>query len=94
MNKLYFDEVFDKLMENPDFEKSWRNAEPNFQAGVALIKERLNAKLSQRQLAKKAKTTQAVISRIERMTVSPTLDLLQRFAEVFGKKLEIKFSAV
>jgi len=92
MKKLYFDEVFSKLMNNPDFKKRWESSEPDFQAGVALIKERITAKMSQRQLAKEARTTQAVISRVERMTVSPTLNLLQRIAEVFGKKLEIRFS--
>ena len=92
MKKLYFDEVFENLMKNSDFKKRWENEEPDFQAGITLIKGRISAEMSQRQLAKKAKTTQAVISRVERMTVSPTLDLLQRIAEVFGKKLEIKFA--
>ena len=56
-----------------------------------IIKARIEKKLSQRELAKKAKTTQAVLSRIENMTVSPSIQLVQRIAEAMGKKLEIKF---
>ena len=49
-------------------------------------------KISQRELAKKVGTTQAVISRIENMSVSPSIGLLQRIAGSLGKKLEIKFA--
>ena len=48
--------------------------------------------MSQRQLAKKAKTTQAIISRIENMTINPSIGLLQKLATAFGKRLEINFS--
>lgn len=87
-----FRELLAQELKNPKFKKEWDRLEPAYQAQRALIRARIDAKMSQRQLAKKAKTTQAVISRIENMTVSPSIGLLQKIAEAFGKNLEIKFN--
>lgn len=87
-----FDNYLNKELKNPKFKKEWDRLEPAYQAQRALIKARIETKMSQRQLAKKAKTTQAVISRIENMSVSPTLAMLQKIATAFGKKLEINFN--
>ena len=87
-----FDDFLAEQLKNPEFKKEWDRSEPAYQAQRALIRSRIDAKMSQRQLAKKAKTTQAVISRIENMTVSPSIGLLQKIAEAFGKNLEIRFT--
>lgn len=87
-----FREYLEEQLKNPEFKKEWDRLEPAYQAQRALIRARIDAKMSQRQLAKKAKTTQAVISRIENMTVSPSIGLLQKIAEAFGKNLEIRFT--
>jgi len=47
--------------------------------------------LSQRQLAKKVKTTQAVISRIETMSTNPSLLLIKRIAEKLDLKVSLTF---
>jgi DNA-binding XRE family transcriptional regulator len=87
-----FRELLAQELKNPKFKKEWDRLEPAYQAQRALIRARIDAKMSQRDLAKKAKTTQAVISRIENMTVSPSIGLLQKIAEAFGKNLEIRFN--
>jgi len=93
MRKLItFDQVLAEQMKDSKFRKEWDKSEPHFQLMSAIIRARIEKKLTQQQLAKKAKTTQAVISRIQNATVSPTLDLVQRIAEAMGKKLEIRFS--
>ena len=79
-------------LKDPAFKKEWEKSEASFKVTMELIRARIEGKVSQRQLAKKAGTTQAVISRIENMTVSPSIGLLQRIAESLGRKLEIKFS--
>jgi len=56
-----------------------------------MIRKRLEKKMSQRDLAKKLKTTQAVISRIETMNANPSLSLLKRIANVFGSNLKVSF---
>jgi len=57
----------------------------------AIIEKRLAQQMSQRQLAKKMKTTQAVISRIESMNANPSLFLLKRLAEALDSKLILQF---
>lgn len=92
MKPLYFDEFLKEQLKDPKFRKEWEKSEPAYQVGKELIRSRIEAKMSQRQLAKKAKTTQAVISRIESMSVSPSVGLLQKLAVALGKKIEIKFT--
>ena len=88
---ISFDDYLAEQLKDSEFKKLWDESEAEYQAGAALIRARIEKKISQRQLAKKAKTTQAVISRIERMSVSPSVGLLQKLALAMGKKLEIKF---
>ncbi|KKP47504.1 MAG: Toxin-antitoxin system, antitoxin component, Xre family [Candidatus Woesebacteria bacterium GW2011_GWA1_33_30] len=89
---ITFEEILKKQLKNKEFRKEWEKSEPHYQLTSAIIKARIENKLTQKELARKAKTTQAVISRIQNATVSPTIDLLQRIAEGLGKKLEIKFA--
>lgn len=91
-NKLYtFDEHLRELLKNPSFKKEWENSEPEYQLACALIEERLKKKMSQRDLAKKIKTSQAAISRIEGMDGNPSFRLLKRIAHALGGKLQITF---
>lgn len=78
-------------MKDSEFRKEWEESEADYQLGRQIIQARIAKKISQRELAKKAKTTQAVISRIESMSVSTTLQMASRIARAFGKTLQIKF---
>lgn len=86
LKKLINDELTD-----PGFKKEWDHGEADYQLGLQLIQARIDGKISQRTLAKKASTTQAVISRIESRKVSPSLQLASRIANALGKTLEIRF---
>lgn len=86
-----FDDYLQEQLKDPEFKAEWDKSEAAYQITRELIKARIEKNLSQRELAKTIGTTQAVISRIENMTVSPTVSTLQRFAHSLGKKLEIKF---
>lgn len=78
-------------LKDPKFRKAWKASEAEYQMTRQLIKKRLARKMSQRVLAKKAKTTQAVISRIESMSANPSFNLLQRLAAALGSNLKIAF---
>jgi transcriptional regulator with XRE-family HTH domain len=54
-----------------------------------LIEARAAAGLSQSQLAKKMKTSQSYIARIEGGKVRPSTDALRRFAQATGTRLRI-----
>jgi len=92
MKDITFDDYLKEQLKNPKFKKEWDKLEPQYQVTRELIRVRIEGKISQRELARKAKTTQAVLSRIENMTVSPSVGLLQRIAQALGKNLEIKFT--
>lgn len=92
-NKLLytFEEDLAKRLKNPHFKKAWEVSEPEYLLAKQLIEKRLNQKLSQRDLARKLRTTQAVISRLETMRANPSLQLLKRIAGVFNTRLVLNF---
>lgn len=92
MKDITFDQYLKEQLKDPKFRKEWTRTEAAYQVTRELIRARIEGKLSQRELAKKAKTTQAVLSRIENMTVSPSIGLLQKIAQALGKNLEVKFT--
>lgn len=92
MKDITLDDYLKKQLKNPKFKKEWERLEPQYQVTRELIKARIEGKVSQRELARKAKTTQAILSRIENMTVNPSIGLLQKIASALGKKLVIKFT--
>ena len=85
------DDHLKELMKDPDFCKAWTETEPEYLLATQLIEKRLKNKMSQRDLAKKVKTTQAVISRIETMQANPSLSLLKRISNILGTKLTLEF---
>ena len=80
-----------ELMKDPEFRKAWEETEPEYILATQLIEKRMKEKLSQKELAKKVKTTQAVISRIETMNANPSLSLLKRIARVLDAKIVLQF---
>lgn len=90
-NKLYtLNEDLEKRLKDPEFRKLWEASEIEYLLAKKLIERRLKSKLSQRELARKANTTQAVISRVESMNSNPSLDLLKRLAKALDSRLEIR----
>ena len=84
-----FEDDLKLRLKNPEFKRAWEESEPEYILAKQLIAKRLEHKLSQRALAKKLNTTQAVISRIETMQANPSLQLLKRIAKVFDTKISL-----
>ncbi len=91
MKKYTFEQHLEESLRDPKFRKIWEDSEVEYQLGRKLIEARLNKNISQRDLAKAAHTTQAVISRIEGMNCNPSIGLLKKLAEALGTKLKIGF---
>ena len=90
--KIYtFETDLTERLKNPTFSKAWKDAEPEYVLAKQLIEKRLGKHLSQRDLAKKVNTTQAVISRIETMQANPSLSLLIRIATVLDSQIYLQF---
>lgn len=92
-NKLIytFKDHLKESLKDPRFKKAWKKSQVEYDLASTLIKKRLSRKISQRSLAKKINTTQAVISRIETMSANPSLLLLKRLAEALDSKLVLQF---
>ena len=91
-NKLYtFEDHLKESLKDPDFRKVWEESEPEYLLARDIIKKRTEKKMSQRDLAKKLKTSQAVISKIETMNANPSLFLLKRIAKVLEADLQVSF---
>lgn len=80
-----------KLMKNPEFRKAVKESEPEYQLARSLIAARIKKHLTQAQLAKKANTNQASISRLEWASSKPSLSLLRKIASALGAQLTIRF---
>lgn len=90
--KIYtLDDHLRESLKDPEFKKLWEEGELEYQLSRKLIQQRIAKKISQRDLAQKANTTQAVISRIESMNANPSIGLLKKLASALGLKLKISF---
>lgn len=92
-NKLFttLDEDLKNRLKDPAFKKEWDKSSLEYQIARQIIQKRLLLKMSQRELAKRARTTQAIISRLETAIANPTIDLLGKIGRALGSKLEVGF---
>lgn len=91
MRKYTFEQHLKESLKDPEFRKAWADSEIEYQLGRKLIEARLKRNISQRELAKRAHTTQAVISRIEGMNSNPSICMLKKLAGALGLKLKVGF---
>ncbi|MFA7571293.1 MAG: helix-turn-helix transcriptional regulator [Sulfurimonadaceae bacterium] len=77
-------------LKDEEFKAAYEDKELRYKVVDILVGIRIQYKLSQAELAKKLGTTQAVISRVENGSVNIGIDFLQKVANTFNKKLEIR----
>lgn len=85
-----FSDLHDKWMKDPKYKKAYDALEPEYAIIRAILKKRIESKMSQKDLAKKLGTKQSAISRLESGTYNPTLSFLKKLSTALGGKLEIK----
>ena len=78
-----------KWDKDPEFLKERAALKPEFQLARELIEARVNAGLSQQEVAEKMGPSQPTVARLE-SGHHPSLRSLQRYAEATGSKLEIR----
>ncbi len=76
-------------LKDPKFKKAWEESELEYRLAKQIIDARLKKDLSQRDLAHKIQSTQAVISRIETMSANPSLNLLKRISRALDTPLSL-----
>ena len=83
-----------KWMEDADYRAEYEELEPEFDLARALIEARTRAGLTQEQLAKRMKTTQSVIARLEAGRTRPSTKTLERYAKATGSRLKITLEPI
>lgn len=80
--------------KSPDYKAAYDALDEEFELARALIEARTRAGLSQTQLARRMKTSQSYVARIEGGKVRPSTEALERFAHATGSRLRITFEPV
>jgi ribosome-binding protein aMBF1 (putative translation factor) len=88
------DELHLKWLKRPKYKKAYDNLEEEYAIIGAMLDARSRAGMTQAQLARKLKTTQSAIARLEGGKGNPSLQTLSRFAAATGTKLKITFEPV
>jgi transcriptional regulator with XRE-family HTH domain len=80
-----------KWLKEPKYRKAYEALEGEFDLATAAIDARNHAGLTQKELARKMRTTQPVVARLESGRTRPSLRTLERLAEATGSRLLISF---
>jgi transcriptional regulator with XRE-family HTH domain len=83
-----------RFMKDPEYRKEYDALEEEFALMVEVAKARTRAGLSQTELARRMKTTQSTIARLESGRGLPSTRTLGRFAKATGHRLRISFEPV
>lgn len=81
-----------ELLSDPETQREYDRLAPRYEVISQLIAARIKSKMTQADVAKKVGTKQSAIARLEGGNVNPTLDFLEKIAEVLGRKLTIRLS--
>jgi len=85
-----FTKHLNESLKDSQFKVEFEQKELRYKIVDILVGIRVQYKLTQSELAKKLGTTQTVISRIENGSVNIGIDFLQKLANTFDKKIDIK----
>jgi predicted transcriptional regulator len=89
MEQDFLDEMIEESTKrNPDFPTLMEEARQRRALLSHLAAIRSRAKISQKTIAKRIKTSQPAIARLEAGIVDPRLSTLQRYAASVGKRVE------
>jgi transcriptional regulator with XRE-family HTH domain len=80
--------------KDPAYRNEYDALEEEFTVMAAIAKARRRSGLSQAELARRMKTTQSTVARLESGRGQPSTRTLVRFAKATGHKLKISFQKV
>jgi ribosome-binding protein aMBF1 (putative translation factor) len=83
-----------RLLKDPEVRRRYDAMEEEFALRAAVAKARARSGLSQAELARRMKTTQSTIARLESGRGLPSTRTLGRFAKATGHRLKISFEPV
>jgi ribosome-binding protein aMBF1 (putative translation factor) len=81
-----------ELLQDKAVKEEYGRLTPRYEAISKLIAARIQKGITQKELARKVGTKQSAIARFEAGNVNPSLEFLERVANVMGYKLTIGLS--
>ena len=81
-----------ELLQDKAVKEEYERLTPRYEAISKLISARIQKGITQKELARKVGTKQSAIARFEAGNVNPSLEFLERVANVMGYKLTIGLS--
>ena len=91
MSRTRVDDLHALWMKDPRYRREYKALEGEFSLTAAMIEARSRAGMTQEQVARRMKTTQAAIARLESKGSRPSTSTLQRYAKATGSRLRISF---
>ncbi len=89
MKHIRADDLHKKWMKSPAYRREYEALEEEFALFNAMMSARRRAGLTQADVAKRMKTTQTAIARLESGRGKPSTRTLERFARATGHRLVI-----
>jgi ribosome-binding protein aMBF1 (putative translation factor) len=91
MSRTRVDDLHKDWMKDPKYRREYQALEEEFSLTAAMIEARRRAGMTQEQLARRMRTTQAVVARLEGGGTRPSTRTLERYARATGNRLRITF---
>lgn len=91
MSKLK--DLHGKWMRDPEYRDAYEALEQEYSLALAIVQARVSAGLTQEEVARRMKTTQSTIARMEAGRAVPSTRTLERFAQATGTQLKISFES-
>ena len=92
MSRTRVDDLHKDWMKDPKYRREYQALEEEFSLTAAMIEARSRAGMTQEQVARRMKTKQAVIARLESGGSRPSTRTLERYAKATGSRLRISFA--
>ena len=83
-----------ELLSDAATKKEFDKLAPRYAVISQLIAARIKNKMTQQDVARKVGTKQSAIARLESGGVNPSLEFLQKIAQVMGYKLTVRLSSI
>lgn len=78
-----------RMEQDPEFWKNYDERFETFKLGVLLKQARMEAGMTQEQIARELQTTKSVISRMENHATDIRLSTLEKFAKAVGRHIHV-----
>jgi ribosome-binding protein aMBF1 (putative translation factor) len=82
----------DQILSDPEAQAEYERLGPIYAVVGEMVDARQSAGLTQAELARRMGTSQSVIARLESARHMPTFDLISRYAQALGQRVEVRLA--